>query len=112
MTQIFDYRHETKEQEDHLHKFGWGQIVATPAALAALQEAGQTPDSFLHRHRSGDWGIVSPDDQRANDEALQSGARLLSAYETTLGLKIWVITEAADDEGRRASTCLLLPEDY
>ena len=105
-------RHKTNPQEDHLKKFGWGQIVATPAALAALQEAGQTPAAFFHRHQTGDWGIVSPDDRRANDEALQSGARLLSAYETTLGSKIGVITEAADDEGRRASTCLLLPEDY
>ena len=60
----------------------------------------------------GDWGIVSLDDQRANEEALQSGARLLSAYETTLGVKIWVITEATGDDGRRASTCVLLPEDY
>ena len=61
---------------------------------------------------TGDWGIVSPEDQHANEEALQSGARLLSAYETTSGLKIWVITEAAGDDGRRASTCISLPEDY
>ena len=95
-----------------MNKFSLGQIVATPAALDALEESGQMPDAFLRRHVTGDWGIVSPDDQRANEEALQSGARLLSAYETTLGLKIWVITEAAGDDGRRASTCLLLPEDY
>ena len=60
----------------------------------------------------GHWGAVSPNDQRANEEALQTGARLLSAYETTLGVKIWVMTEAAGDDGRRASTCVLLPEDY
>ena len=68
-----------------MNKFSLGQIVATPAALGALEESGQRPDEFLNRHVIGDWGIVSLDDQRANEEALQSGARLLSAYETTLG---------------------------
>ena len=95
-----------------MSKFSLGQIVATPAALDALEESGQMPDALLHCHVTGDWGIVSPNDRRANEEALQSGARLLSAYETTLGLKIWVITEAVGDDGRRASTCVLLPEDY
>ena len=95
-----------------MNKFSLGQIVATPAVLGALEDSGQRSDEFLNRHVIGDWGIVSPDDRRANEEALQSGARLLSAYETTLGSKIWVITEAAGDDGRRASTCVLLPEDY
>ncbi len=94
-----------------MNKFSLGQIVAKPAALFALEESGQRSDEFLNRHVTGDWGTVSPDDQRANEDALQSGARL-SAYETTLGVKVWVITEAAGEAGRRASTCLLLPEDY
>jgi hypothetical protein len=28
---------------------------------------------------AGDWGIVSEEDKRLNDEALQDGSRLLSA---------------------------------
>ena len=92
--------------------FNLGQIVATPAALGALEKSGQSPEEFLNRHRSGDWGNVSPDDQRANEEAPETGARLLSAYQTKAGVKIWVITEATGDDGRRASTCILLPEDY
>ncbi len=28
------------------------------------------------------------------------------------GVKIWVITEAVNDEGNRSSTCILLPEEY
>jgi hypothetical protein len=102
----------SSEQEDDMHKFSLGQIVATPGALSALEESRQAPGAFLQRHRNGDWGIVNADDRRANEEALQTGARLLSAYKTTLGRKIWVITEAAGDDGRRASACLLLPEDY
>jgi hypothetical protein len=34
------------------------------------------------------------------------GARFFSAYETEAG-KVWIITEAD-----RASTCILLPEEY
>jgi len=88
-------------------KFPLGQVVATPAALEVLAEAGQSPTEFLHRHVVGDWGLVDSDDQQANDDALIEGERLLSAYLTNKGKKLWVITEAD-----RSSTCVLLPEDY
>jgi hypothetical protein len=48
----------------------------------------------------------------ANDEALKDGSRILSAYLTLKGKKLWVITEATDDDGHRAATTLLLPEEY
>lgn len=93
-------------------KFVLGQVVATPGALDALQEAGQSPSDFISLHVRGDWGQVSPDDARLNDEALVDGSRILSAYKTLKGVKLWVITEAIDDEGNRASTCILLPTEY
>ncbi len=88
-------------------KFHLGQIVATPAALEAIAESGQSPSDFLSRHAQGDWGSVSPGDSRLNDEALIDGTRLLSAYATLNGVRIWIITEAD-----RSSTTLLLPEEY
>jgi hypothetical protein len=88
-------------------KFPLGQLVATPGALRALQEAGQSPTFFLEKHVVGDWGEICADDRRANDEALVTGERLLSAYRTLKGVKIWVITEAD-----RSSTCCLLPSEY
>jgi hypothetical protein len=88
-------------------KFNLGQLVATPGALQALEEAGQSPAFFLDKHLAGDWGEVDADDRRANDEALITGERLLSAYRTLRGTKIWVITEAD-----RSSTCCLLPSEY
>ena len=36
--------------------FPLGQCVATPGALAALEEANQSPADFLIRHVHGDWG--------------------------------------------------------
>ena len=37
-------------------KFSLGQVVATPCALRALEEAGQSPAFFLQKHVNGDWG--------------------------------------------------------
>jgi hypothetical protein len=93
-------------------KFTLGQIVATPAAIHALQQAGQSAAEFLNRHARGDWGEVGEEDSRLNDEALLDGSRLLPAYRTSLGEKLWVITEAADDAGKRAATTILLPSEY
>ena len=93
-------------------QFSLGQVVATPGALDVLENAGQTVEEFLNRHHRGDWGDLSDDDAALNDEALRDGSRLLSAYHLTTGVKIWVITEAADDEGDRSATTLLLPDEY
>jgi hypothetical protein len=93
-------------------KFSLGQIVATPGALEALQMAGQSASEFLQRHARGDWGEVCDEDRQANEQALLDGSRLLSVYRTSLGEKIWLITEAVDDSGDRVATTLLLPSEY
>jgi hypothetical protein len=93
-------------------KFYPGQIVATHGALDALQNAGQQPHEFLVRHLSGDWGDLDQEDRSLNDTAVIDGSRILSAYTTRKGERLWVITEASDDHGRRASSCLLLPSEY
>ena len=89
-----------------------GRILATPGALSALKHAGQNASEFLCRHLAGDWGVVGADDQAANDESLRDGSRLLSAYVLTTEVKIWIITEAADDRGDREATTVLLPDEY
>lgn len=81
--------------------------MGTPGALKAIDDAGQTPVEFLHRHREGDWGDLGKDDKETNDEALEKGGRLFSAFHTRAGVKLWVITEA-----NRVSTCILLPDEY
>ncbi len=86
-------------------KFGMGSIVATPGALSALE--GDSVTSYLDRHRNGDWGIVCPEDAASNEEDLKNGERLLSAYTTAKGVKIWIITEHD-----RSVTTILLPEEY
>ena len=89
-----------------------GQVVATPGALDLLTRYQRNPQDFLNRHRHGDWGNLSSEDWEANQNALETGARILSSYKLTDTVQLWIITEAVGDNGRRASTCILLPEDY
>jgi hypothetical protein len=92
--------------------FKLGQVVATPGALEALAKAGQQPWELLAQHVRGQWGDLDDEDRRLNDEAVKDGSRLLSAYTLKTGQKAWVITEAADDQGHRAATTILLPDEY
>ena len=87
--------------------FPLGQVVATPGALQALENAGQEPEEFLNRHDRGDWGEVSDEDKQENEFSVQQGFRILSAYTTSAGERIWIITEAD-----RSATTILLPEEY
>ena len=88
-------------------KFNLGSIVATPAAVQAIEKSGQSPSDFLSRHVKGDWGEVCEEDKQLNDQALIDGDRLLSAYRTLKNARIWIISEAD-----RSATTLLLPEEY
>jgi hypothetical protein len=92
--------------------FDLGSIVATPGALALLNELGQSPLSLLTRHASGDWGQIAAEDRGLNERSLQDGSRLLSVYKLSPSATVWVITEAADDAGHRTATTLLLPSEY
>lgn len=87
--------------------FNLGQLLATPGALAALERAGQSPVEFLARHCRGDWGDVGQADWELNDAAVVEGTRLLSAYHTQRGERLWIITEAD-----RSATTILLPDEY
>ncbi|HEY6803710.1 MAG TPA: hypothetical protein VI306_09040 [Pyrinomonadaceae bacterium] len=87
--------------------FSLGQIFITLGAQEALEIASETPIQFLRRHMSADWGEVCDDDAKENELSLKEGFRLLSAYRTVKGEKIWIITEAD-----RSATTILLPSEY
>lgn len=87
--------------------FELGQVVATPGALGALERAGQGPGEFLARHVAGDWGEVPEEDKTENEVSILNGYRILSAYRTKLGERLWILSEAD-----RSVTTILLPEEY
>ena len=91
--------------------FDPGSIVSTPAALRFCQRHKIDMLGLVARHSQADWGEMSSDDLLANDVALVDGSRLFSSYTFPAG-KIWVVSDATDDDGNRASTCVMLPADY
>ena len=95
-------------------RFPLGKLVATPAALAAIKEAGKIPFEFVARHARGDWGDdLSDEDRLLNDQSVKDGSRILSAFTlTNSGERLWCITEAQDEHGQRAVTTLLLSSEY
>ena len=93
--------------------FSLGALVATPGALEALGRNGSTGLEYLQKHARGEWGDLCDEDKRANEAALRTGARLLSAYRLADGAKIWIITDAEiDDKHNRQATTILLPDEY
>lgn len=92
-------------------RFSLGRLLTTPGAARCFESTLQLLP-YLARHAQGDWGDLCDADKRANDKALKSGARLLSAYDVENGPRIWIITEAADEDGAREATTVLLPEEY
>jgi len=86
--------------------FALGALVTTPGVLAKDPYVEEIVMA-LWRHITGDWGDLDQEDKAANDWALQTGERILSAYHLTSGEKIYIITEAD-----RFCTTILLPEEY
>lgn len=91
--------------------FELGKVVVTASAIKAIEESGEDPADFLNRHAYGDWGSVFDEDRKRNDEAVASGGRIASVYRTGNGVKIHVITEAANPAGNRRCTTILLPSE-
>ena len=93
--------------------FGLGRILATPAALDVLAAAQHHPARLLQQHQRGAWGAeLCFADTATNDQSLISGGRLLSLH-VVQGIRLYVITEAVNEETqRRECTTTLLPSEY
>jgi len=88
-----------------LRRFNLGQLVITANAQGVL--APEEVSSALARHSRGDWGDVCAEDRQTNDLGVVEQGMILSAYQSSKGVKFWVIT----DPGHEVTT-FLLPEDY
>lgn len=82
----------------------------------------------LTKHLTGLWGDTYPEDAELNNLAINDGSRVLSSYKCPKNLigqklghynskitedtSIWVITDAADDNGVRLATTVLFPPEY
>ena len=98
---------KSEEENEPKPLFNLGQIVGTPGALIAIEEAEQYPVELLLRHVTGDWGELEEEDKKENELSVKEGFRILSAYKLETDIKVWVITE-----WDRSVTTILLPEEY
>ena len=89
-------------------KFDLGRVVMTQGVADWVEQNPPYRNLFplLDKHTQGDWGEVDEEDQQTNNEALELGNRVLSAY-TLDGEKLWIITE-----WDRSSTTVLFPSEY
>ena len=93
-------------------KFSLGRIVWTRGVNDRV--AVDTPFAkyvldCLKRHANCDWGEIDDEDKQRNNEALENGERLFSAYMNRgdQNSKVWIITEAD-----RSVTTILFPGEY
>lgn len=91
--------------------FELGQIVSTPAVLDHLARHAVFPAALLSLHQHGNWGNVDPEDARANDRAVLSGARVVGSH-AVAGAVIWIVTAAAGGDGKRADSVLCFLDEY
>lgn len=87
--------------------FDPGRVVATPAALVAIEKADGWVPNYLILHLSGQWLQMSRMDHETNLKAVKDGGRILSRFTLHGGVVIYVITEAD-----RSSTTILLATEY
>jgi hypothetical protein len=89
-------------------RFKIGQVVATPGAIQAIEEAKQCLMFFLGMHMTGAWGDLDAHDRKMNLRAvIQGNDRIMSCYLTRNGDKLYIITEHD-----RSSTTILLADEY
>jgi hypothetical protein len=92
-------------------RFSLGRVVATPSCHtrgpACLREGRAAPRRISRPAGDGDWGEVPEADKQANEVSVEHGLRILSAYTTSAGDQIWILTEAD-----RSATTILLSSEY
>lgn len=87
-----------------------GDVVVTAGLRAALDQTGEELDPYFIRYMHGDWGMISEEDRRINDEALledHGGGPLLGIYRLKDRTEFWIYTDAERDV-----TTALLPEEF
>ena len=96
-----------KNQKEKPPIFSLGDIRITKGAQAELPARAVTSATLLERHVTGNWSNLSASDIQANRAAVRDGGRIFSSYRIAPTVRIWIITEAD-----RASTTILLPDEY
>ncbi|PCJ58959.1 MAG: hypothetical protein COA73_09440 [Candidatus Hydrogenedentota bacterium] len=86
-------------------RFVLGETFSTTNAQNTLNQEDVL--AAMARHHHGDWGDLCEEDKAMNEQAVEHGQRIFSAYHDFDGIKFYIITEHD-----RSVATVLLPEDY
>lgn len=94
-----------------MSKFNLGRVAVT-CEVNAQMETDNVFATFvktsLGRYVKCDWGDLSEEDKKSNDDALDDDSRIFAAYVyPKTNEKIWIITECD-----RSVTTILFPHEY
>lgn len=113
-----NYSHKTIQQvlltyfNKNRKVFNIGKAVCHHALHAHCQERYIDLSVFFFYHSNMNWGMLTDDDQIANDIALATmDGRLLSKYRLIDGKEIYIITDFETEESPRYTTAMFI-EDY
>jgi hypothetical protein len=87
-------------------RFEIGKIYATAGVTRWAEKHEIDLTRYIRRHHCGDWGDLDAEDRQANEDALEHGARIFSAYVTD-DRKIYIVTEYD-----RSMTTIMLATEY
>lgn len=91
--------------------FELGKTFTTNRVSKMMEESDKFRhfvESSFQRFLRCDWGEISDDDRKANDDGLENYDTLIASYTSNeLRQKIWIITEAD-----RSMTTILFPDEY
>jgi hypothetical protein len=87
-------------------KFSLGRVLITPGA--ATEICGEEITRALRRHQCGDWGQLESEERACNEQVLNAGGWLLSAYDDPeTGSRFLIITQPD-----RMVTTVLIPSEF
>jgi len=86
-------------------RFHPGNLKVSRGAMNALTPEDRA--NGMARHLNGDWGEVSEERWRANEDALKQGLPLLSSYQDRQGTRFSIFTDRD-----RSWTTVLLPAEF
>lgn len=92
-------------------KFKVGRVGFTTLVTKEIErnkDLGLFIEQCMARHQRGDWGDISEQDKKYNEEALLNGGRLISYYVGTDYCRDILIATAAD----RLYTTVMFPQEY
>ena len=94
------------------NKVELGEIEVSYHAQVALERSGQQAEEFLARHKKGDWGEISREEKKNNNDIIEKKItkirRIMSAYSTSFWDEIiWIITEPDKNK-----TTILFPCEF